>query len=153
MHNDLQQRFRELLPFYVAGTLTNEERSHVQDYLSLNPEAHHELAVIEKFRDHVRELGSDRDLAELTASFIERFAKEIPVGFADWMQRYLKRPWWLSGIVGAPALVLNALEVDLVEAGAAALDFLRIPDLIDSLQNLLTPEIVESLYQAAQRIA
>jgi hypothetical protein len=59
MNSDLQ-RFRELLPFFVNGTLNEIEQIFVNEYLQQHPEAQTEVDFSRALRSSVKAVGSER---------------------------------------------------------------------------------------------
>lgn len=60
MNQDLH-RFRELLPFFVNGTLNEADQAFVDTYLIQHPELQAEVGFIQTLRTAVKAVGSDRN--------------------------------------------------------------------------------------------
>ena len=53
----MNDRFRELLPWHVNGTLGRDEREWVEQYLVTHPELRAELSWYESLQNRMREIG------------------------------------------------------------------------------------------------
>ncbi len=60
MNQDLQ-RFNELLPFYVNGTLIEADKAFFESYLLQHPEAQDEVYFTQRLRTAVKAVGSERN--------------------------------------------------------------------------------------------
>ena len=76
MSLDDQSRFHQILPFYVTGQLSSEDRSFVENYIAAHPDARKALAFTEKLNKIVRSTGANRNadkaLKKLLADFKPR---------------------------------------------------------------------------------
>lgn len=134
------------MSFYVTGKTHPIERRIVDDSLDRYPELRHELRLLQRLQQGVRQIGEHRDLNQCTANFMARYTKPEPSRWRAWLNNSRDHiVYWAGGLVVIPSLVLNTLEISLAEIGTAIIDFLRIPDAIQFLQNLLAPAIVESM--------
>ena len=108
-----RQRFVELLPFYVNGTLDTDEHEWVDAYFAGHPEAHNELKFSQILRETTRNTISkvpesqrlERLLGELRAS---RPAPSLLQKAMNWLQGMVRIP--------APALAVVGMVV-LAQAG------------------------------------
>ena len=138
--------FRQLLPFYIAGTASQKEQRFIESHIQQNPDAAEELAVAQRIRSNISQLGNNRNQEQLTAAFLEKYAREKRFNLKLWLETERDRlALWLGGAIGVPALILNALDINIADIGGAIVDFLRIPDIINVIQGLFTPMLIESL--------
>ena len=138
--------FRQLLPFYIAGTASQQEQRFVESHIQQNPDAAEELAVAQRIRNIISQLGNNRNQEQLTAAFLEQYAREKRFNLKLWLEAERDRlALWLGGAIGVPALILNALDINITDIGGTIVDFLRIPDIINAIQGLFTPMLIESL--------
>lgn len=154
-----RERFALLLPFYINGTLAEDDRRFMEGWLANHAEARLELAFSQRIRSEIRRLESRRpadggiDLL-LAASRGRREPLRLP-----WLRRSLAVP--------LPALVLVALLValqilsivallpraDLGEGGNAALRGpTRVVVEVDFATGTLHSEMVELLHRAGAEI-
>ncbi len=138
MKNDSEsrRRFRELLPWHVNGTLSDDERDWVEDYLREHPDARAELRWQEGLQTQLRQtvpspptpdVGLERFMARIhaeTAGAQARPAARAAAhpGFADRLRDFLAR-WQLTPalalaatVVVAQAAIIGALLVGQQEA-------------------------------------
>lgn len=120
----LKQRFDELLPFYVNGTLGEAERAEVEAWLREHPKSAAELRWYEslqhKLREDVPAVSSEVGLERA----LQRIRTEGPKPVLP--RRAAPRPWyerasaWLGALVPQPVLkpaLAAALAVVVVQAG------------------------------------
>jgi len=72
MNQDLQ-RFRELLPFFVNGSLDTEEQDFINTYLEQHPEVQEELEFEQSLRSAVKSIELEHD----SAKSLQRLHKAI----------------------------------------------------------------------------
>lgn len=110
----MSERFRDLLPWYVNGTLDDGDREWVENYLREHPSSRAELSWHESLRERIREgapqvpatIGLDRAL--------QRIAGQRPT-FADRLRA------WFGGRDGLrPAYGIALVALVLVQAGVIA---------------------------------
>lgn len=146
-----KDNFQEILPFYIAGTASDSETRFIEAYLKANPESRDELVVAQCVRSHIEQLGSHRNLDELASAFVDRYNQQKSTSIKTWIEKERDRlALWIGGAVGVPALVLNALEIDISNLGTAIINLLRIPDIINAIQGLFNPALIESLNQLSR---
>lgn len=116
--DDISRRreFRELLPFYVNGTLDDSERKRIEAYLAEHPGARDEYLFTERLARTARLHGERRDPMAGYAQLKARLdaARPAPPSLAKrWRERL--RAWGLSP---ALALTLALASTQLVVTGA-----------------------------------
>jgi len=116
--DDISRRreFRELLPFYVNGTLDDLERKRIEAYLAEHPGARDEYLFTERLARTARLHGDRRDPMAGYAQLKARLdaARPAPPSLAErWRERL--RAWGLSP---ALALTLALAGTQLVVTGA-----------------------------------
>ncbi|MFM8761264.1 MAG: hypothetical protein ACKOD7_06990 [Polynucleobacter victoriensis] len=76
MRIDDQSRFHQLLPFYVTGQLSLEDKLFVEDYIAAHPDAKKAVSFTQKLSKIVRSTGANRNpdqaLNRLLADFQPR---------------------------------------------------------------------------------
>lgn len=103
--SDERKQFEQLLPFYLNGSLDNEEKIFVEQYLRLNPQANQSLVFTKNLQHTVRTLSSDKApeaqrIQQLKIRFHEAREKTAP-------KKSVKRTQWLKGLLlGLPGLGL-----------------------------------------------
>ena len=102
---DRDSELDQLLPWYVNGTLGDDERSRVEAYLSASAAAREEVELLRRLRDHVKASQPSRSPGELG---LKRLQREI----AAERQAAPARPrgggspgWWRPAAIAA-ALVI-----------------------------------------------
>lgn len=151
--SDERQRFEHLLPFYLNGTLNNEEKTLVEQYLRQNPEAYQSLVFTKHLQHTVQTLASDiapeaHRIQQLTNRWHEAREKTAP-------KKSVTRIQWLKGLLlGLPGLGLAAALASVIfiassmHFGLFSIDGLDgQPDLELTLASGVTPdhEIVVAL--------
>lgn len=120
----MKQRFDELLPFYVNGTLTEADREFVETYLREHPKSAAELNWYRSLQDKLKadvpavssEVGLDRTMARIRA---ERGAT-APKRAAPTSETFGERVrGWLAALLPQPVLkpaLASALAVVVAQA-------------------------------------
>ncbi len=106
----MNERFEELLPWYVNGTLGDEDRAWVEDYLARNPQARTEVEWHQSLRERMLETSP---------------AVPVTIGLAKTMQLIRgDQPTWaerisafFAGFGMRPATALAALAIVAVQGG------------------------------------
>ena len=106
----MNERFEELLPWYVNGTLDDEDRAWVEDYLARNPQARTEVEWHQSLRERMLETAP---------------AVPVTIGLAKTMQLIRgDQPTWaerisafFAGFGMRPATALAALAIVAVQGG------------------------------------
>jgi GrpB-like predicted nucleotidyltransferase (UPF0157 family) len=114
----MKSRFDELLPFYVNGTLTEADRTWVEDYLREHPRANSELAWYRSLQARLRsdvpavssEIGLERAMQRIRSDSAQtqparRAASSSLQRLADWLRAALPQPMLRPALVGAAAVV------------------------------------------------
>ena len=109
MTND-QQRFEQLLPFYVNGTLTEQEREFVSAYLAKHNHARQSLTWTSSIQRTIQDLGSVAPDDQRVNRFLQKLAEQqqpkhtqqknqssVPsfLGLAGARENGSRRDWWL----------------------------------------------------------
>lgn len=71
-----QQRFSELLPFYVNGTLNAADQAFVRDFLEKNPTADVGLRFTKLLQNNFRQIGAQRSESEGLSRLLGDLATE-----------------------------------------------------------------------------
>lgn len=116
----MNERFTELLPWYVNGTISAADRAWVEGHLAAHPEAAAELRWVQSLRDRIQEgapdvspeIGMDRALAKIRGDARIRAARE---SIASEKAKAGGLRGWLAGFGLSPGLAL-ALAVIAVQA-------------------------------------
>ena len=110
---EMRQRFQELLPWHVNGTLDPAHRAWVEDYVRAHPAAKAELAWTEalqsKTQERVPDVAADAGWSKLQQRIRQERRAEAP-SFAERISRFL------SSVHLTPAMA-TAAAVILVQAG------------------------------------
>lgn len=70
-----QERFENLLPFYVNGTLEGGELAFMQDYVARHPHAERALALTKHIQQTVQTLGQEQPQPAVVESFLNKWAQ------------------------------------------------------------------------------
>lgn len=113
------QELRALLPLWVSGRLSTEERARVQAWLDQSSEARAELAwwqavhrdvranTAQELADHDGDLGLKRfqqRLADLPPTPATGMKRQAGRGWSDWLDKL--RAHWMGPALGACAVVI-----------------------------------------------
>jgi len=105
-----QQRFEQLLPFYVNGTLTEQEREFVSAYLAKHNHARQSLTWTSSIQRTIQDLGSVAPDDQRVNRFLQKLAEQqqpkhtqqknqssVPsfLGLAGARENGSRRDWWL----------------------------------------------------------
>lgn len=101
-----QQRFSDLLPFYVNDTLTPDERIWMESFLANHPELKNEKRFVEHLAKLTQETASPTPEPERLERFLNQWREERP---SPPLWQRLKA--WTQGPVRMPAPVLAAVAV------------------------------------------
>ncbi|MEO5863225.1 MAG: hypothetical protein ABIQ03_12285 [Burkholderiales bacterium] len=113
-----KQRYDDLVLWYVNGTLDQESKAWVEEYLLVHPDAQHELAWHHELRNavHIRNLNIPADVG------LHRLLEQVKAEQAKSRDSWVKRGWnVLAGMNARPAF---AMAGGLVLAQAITLGFL-----------------------------
>jgi anti-sigma factor RsiW len=117
----MKDRFDELLPFYVNGTLPEADREFVETYLREHPKSLAELSWYRSLQDKLKadvpavssEVGLDRTMARIRAERGETVARRAPprgesLGerVRGWLAAVLPQPMLKPALAGALAVVV-----------------------------------------------
>ena len=116
MNQDLQ-RFSELLPFYVNGTLTEADKAFFESYLLQHPEAQDEVYFTQKLRTAVKAVGSERNEEAglerlLTSVRLSRKTTKTPL-LERWQQYF--RDWGFTPAFVTVAVLMMIQSAVLIE--------------------------------------
>ena len=104
------ERFNELLPWYVNGTLDTQDREWVERHLAEHPEARAELAWYRSLQTHLRDAAP-----EVPASI--GLAKTLHLIRGDRPTLAERITAWFAGFGMRPALALAGVAVMAVQGG------------------------------------
>ncbi len=111
------QRFRELLPFFVNGTLNEEEQAFFATYLSQHPELQAEVDFAQTFRSAVKAVGSERNeeagLERLMTSIHQSRKPSKPSFLGRW--QYHCRDWGFTPAFAAMSVIVIIQSAVLLE--------------------------------------
>ena len=155
--NNDEQRFRQLLPFYLTKKLDSTEHRFIADYLHRHPEAMAEEKMTRRAYNYVRNLGATRNMDQRSAVFIKQFQR--PAYLSRWQRllNILNRHkdsfvFWLGTAAAAPVLLIDDLDMFLSRFGSLFVELMENLDPLPLLERFLYPAISESLLQAANMI-
>ena len=106
----MNERFEELLPWYVNGTLSDADRAWVEDYLSRHPQADAELKWQQSLRERMLE-GAPRVPATIG---LDKAMKRIRGDRPTWSERIGS---FVASLGMRPATALAAFAVVAVQGG------------------------------------
>lgn len=113
-------QFRELLPFYVNGTLDETQNAYIEEYLAGHADARAELRFTERMMQGARLHGENRDPMDGFALLKMRMEASRPVRrgrMAAWLGAWSRHPHgW--GSMPASAVMVVFLAVQLTVMGA-----------------------------------
>jgi len=69
-----QNRFEQLLPFYLNGSLADEDKAFVENFLSLHPDANDSIAFTRHLRNTVRDLAPVQPDEQQVKRMVQRWA-------------------------------------------------------------------------------
>lgn len=121
-----RQRFEELLPFHLSGSLAAEEQRFVVEYLARHPETKDAMRFAQSMQRVVRSTLPRTDGDAAWQRFHARRAAERPGG-------WLRLQAWLSGMGLSPALAaaLAVIAIQATIAGVHLASDHRTPRTID----------------------
>ena len=149
-----RERFEELLPFYVNGTLEGDDLVFVKRYLETDQQAQQSLAITTGLKEMVGGLAAQEPNSQQLESFLnkwqQRQSARVSAGVPTAARATGNRPsdgglkgWWLAFVgVGAAALVATMVAMPgLLPKGLLHLDQLDgQADLTLVLSPNLTPD-------------
>lgn len=113
-----KRQFRDLLPFYVNGTLDETQHAYIDKYIAENSDARAELHFAERMMGAARLHGERRDPMAGYALLKKRMDASRPAsGPAAWLRAWRERlHGW--GLAPGPAALAAFLAVQLTVVGA-----------------------------------
>jgi hypothetical protein len=120
----MKQRFDELLPFYVNGTLPETDRNWVEAYLREHPKSAAELKWYESLQSRLREdvpavsseVGMERAMKRIRGERVQKTAARPAPSASTWGERARE---WLAALLPQPVLrpvLAGALVVVVAQA-------------------------------------
>lgn len=124
-----KRQFRDLLPFYVNGTLGETQHAYIEKYIAENAGARAELRFAERMMGAARLHGEQRDPMAGYALLKERMDASRPAsGPAAWLLAWRERlHGW--GLAPGTAALVAFLAVQLTVVGAL---FVPRPELVNT---------------------
>lgn len=101
-----EQRFTELLSFYVNDTLGAEDRAWMDAYLAAHPELHNEKRFVEKLAKLSRETVSPVPEQQRLEQFLGKWRESQPR--LSWLRRVKA---WLANPIRLPSPALAAVAI------------------------------------------
>ena len=150
-----RERFEGLLPFYLNGTLGEQDVAFVEQFLNSDSKAQDSLQFARHLQDAIRECANDQPDSEQVARFLRKFnhrqqSKTVaPASGGAAQQAFVKlKGWWLGlvGVAVAAGAAVLVLTPSLAPTGALHGDRLDgRPDLELILAQNITPSHEEVL--------
>ncbi|MEI6147036.1 MAG: hypothetical protein WCP66_11495 [Methylococcales bacterium] len=116
MNQDLQ-RFSDLLPFYVNGTLSEADKAFFESYLLKHPEAQDEVYFTQRLRTAVKAVGSERSEQaglERLLSAVRLSRKTTKTSLLDrWQQHF--RDWGFTPAFVTVTILMMIQSTVLIE--------------------------------------
>ena len=122
-----QQRFSELLPFYVNDTLGSDERIWMEGFLANHPELKNEKRFVEHLAKPAQETVSPIPEQERLERFLNQWLEERPSPplwqrVKAWMQGRVRMPApaiaAVAVLVVAQSVIIGSLMTDSTQEGA-----------------------------------
>lgn len=109
----MSKEIEELLPFYVNGTLTDEEQRKVEDALAANPSIKDELDFLQKLRGEIKAQAVENSPGELGLKRLQKMITEErfhnnPMAHAR--SKITKEQNWRWRIIAVAACLLLVLQ-------------------------------------------
>lgn len=106
--NHDRQRFSELLPFYVNGTLNAQDHEWISTYLAEHPESNQELTFVNFLRDTSRGTESSMPESQRLDSLLRRLKQSQPA--PSFLQKSMH--WLKERIrIPVPAIALASIMI------------------------------------------
>ena len=155
-----QERFEKLLPFYVTGKISVQDKAYVDEYLGQVPEAAQSLAFTESLRDTIRSQPLTEPNEQRVQSMLQRWSATQSVRTpVPPMSGLAPRRWpsWIELSGGFVLAVMASLVIVMTpgELGVLHLDGLDgKPDLQLRLKAGVSPEhlAVQSALQRSSAV-
>lgn len=114
-----QERFERLLPFYVNGTISEQDRAFVDEYLGQVPQAAQSLAFTQSLRATVKTYAPTKLKDHQVQNMLRRWSTTQPAApFSAPMAKPPQRGWFSwARLSGGFALAIAALLVVTIAPG------------------------------------